>query len=141
MKRLHVITPVNILVVKSNFPLNPNFESSLSNWTSWTSWVLSPLECWKGRFDMKTQFQKLVSRDSLDLNSSLYSLLCHPFKGLIVVLCFYGTACTVENTANKEMFVYFCFRRDDRPIYFVVVPLYLCSLLYSVMHSDPIIFF
>ena len=33
-----------------------------------------------------------------------------------------------ENTANKEMFVYFCFRRDDRPIYFVVVPLYLCSL-------------
>ena len=36
-----------------------------------------------------------------------------------------------ENTANKEMFVYFCFRRDDRPIYFVVLPLYLLGIVQS----------
>ena len=36
-----------------------------------------------------------------------------------------------KNTANKEMFVYFCFRRDDRPIYFVVLPLYLLGIVQS----------
>ena len=63
-------------------------------------------------------------------------VLCLSFEVLVLLLFFWQRK---ENTANKEMFVYYsCFRRDDRPIYFVVLPLYLlqtivCSSLQKLL--------
>ena len=53
-------------------------------------------------------------------------LLYLDFYATILGIYFYFSLAEEKNTANKEMFVYYsCFRRDDRPIYFVVLPLYL----------------
>ena len=57
-------------------------------------------------------------------------LLYLDFYATILGIYFYFSLAEEKNTANKEMFVYYsCFRRDDRPIYFVVLPLYLLQTI------------
>ena len=59
--------------------------------------------------------------------TTILGLLCYS----ILTEQSYFSLAEEKNTANKEMFVYYsCFRRDDRPIYFVVLPLYL---LYTIV--------
>ena len=73
---------------------------------------------------MGCSIEELLAADLL--RACQERLLYLDFYATILTEQSYFSLAEEKNTANKEMFVYYsCFRRDDRPIYFVVLPLYL----------------